>query len=133
MIGRLIVLLLVALAAVNGQYSVVSQDVGTTYVKLGLKYTGQSDYYVKPKSKIIKELVFHFKALSYSDFTFKIYDPNNERFEIPQGGIFPNDAQASFSYPLSYASYKINFTVNHFSFLIVRKSTEAVLFDSSVV
>jgi hypothetical protein len=112
---------------------VVSQDIGSTYVKLGLKYTGQSDFYVKPKSKVVKELVFHFKALTYSDFTFKIYDPNQSRFEVPQGGIFPIDAQANFSFPLSFASYKINFTTNHFGFMITRKSTDAVIFDSSIV
>jgi hypothetical protein len=53
---------------------------------------------------------------------------------VPQGaGIFPVDQQANFSFPLSITSYKINFTVNHFSFLIVRKDTDAVIFDSSVV
>lgn len=102
-------------------------------MKLGLKYTGQSEYYVKPKSKVVKELVFHFKALTYSDFSFKIYDPTTSRFEVPQGGIFPTDAQANFSFPLSYASYKINFTASHFSFLITRKATDAVIFDSSIV
>jgi hypothetical protein len=76
---RLILLLVLSLA-IQSQYAVVSQDVGSTYVKLGLKYTGQDDYYVKPKSKIAKELVFHFKALTYSDFTFKIYDANQNRF-----------------------------------------------------
>jgi len=68
----LLLLIVVSLA----QYSVVNQEIGSTYVKLSLKYTGQSDYYVKPKSKVVKDLVFHFKALTYNDFSFKIYDPN---------------------------------------------------------
>jgi hypothetical protein len=62
------------------QYAVVNQDVGSTYVKLNLNYTGTRDYYVKPKSKVVKELVFHFKALTYNDFSFKIYDPKQNRF-----------------------------------------------------
>jgi len=52
---------------------------------------------------------------------------------VPQGGIFPTDQQANFSFPLSIAAYKINFTTSHFSFTIVRKATDAVIFDSSVV
>lgn len=52
---------------------------------------------------------------------------------MPQGGIFPKDSEANFSYPLSFASYKINFTQQHFSFVITRKQTGAVIFDSSVV
>ena len=52
---------------------------------------------------------------------------------MPQGGPFPVDAQSNFSFPLSFASYKINFTINHFGFMIVRKSNDAVIFDSSVV
>ena len=31
------------------------------------------------------------------------------------------------------ASYKINYTTEHFSFLVTRKSNDAILFDSSVV
>ena len=123
--------LLIVLAL--SQYTVVKQDIGSTYIKLDLKYTGQGDYYVKPKSTIVKDLVFHFKALTYNQFTFKIYDPNYPRFELPQGGIFPEDLVANFSFPISVASYKINFTTNHFNFLIVRRSTQAILFDSSIV
>ena len=127
------VILLLLIAYANTQYTVVSKDLGSTYVKLGLKYTGQSDFYVKPKSRVARELVFHFKALTYNDFSFKIYDPTQNRFEVPQGTPFPTDAQANFSFPLSFASYKINFTLNHFGFMITRKSSDAVIFDSSVV
>ena len=63
---RNIIILLLLIIGVYSQYTVTSRDIGSTYVKLGLKYTGQSDFYVKPKSKVIKELVFHFKALTYS-------------------------------------------------------------------
>ena len=131
MLRYLIVVLLISISYT--QYTVVNQEVGSTYLKLDLKYTGQSDYYVKPKSKVVKNLVFMFRALTFYEFSFKIYDANQNRFEIPQGGIFPTDAKTNFSFPLSIASYKINFTVNHFSFMIVRKSTDAVIFDSSIV
>jgi hypothetical protein len=100
---------------------------------LTLKYTGEHDYYVKPKSKVVKDLIFYFKALTFSDFTFKIFDPNQNRFQVPQGGIFPKDPQGDFSFPLSSASYKLNYTSEHFSFLVVRRDTDAVLYDSSVV
>lgn len=51
---------------VLSQYTVVKQDIGSTYIKLDLRYTGQGDYYVKPKSTIVKDLIFHFKALTYN-------------------------------------------------------------------
>lgn len=76
---RYIVLLLLAIV-LRAQYMVTKQDIGSTYIALNLKYTGQSEYYVKPKSKVVKELVFLFKALTFSEFTFKIYDPNQARF-----------------------------------------------------
>lgn len=78
MLRFFILLLLVAISLT--QYAVVKQDVGSTYIKLDLKYTGQSEYYVKPKSKVIKELTFLFKALTFNDFSFKIYDPNQNRY-----------------------------------------------------
>lgn len=129
---RYFILILLALQ-IQTQYTVTSQDIGSTYVKLGLKYTGQSEYYVKPKSKVVKDLIFHFKALTYNEFSFKIYDSTQIRFEVPQGGIFPIDVKADFSFPLSFASYQINFTPNHFTFNITRKANGAILFDSSVV
>ncbi len=78
MLKNLLILIIVALT--HAQYSVISQDIGSTYIKLGLNYTGTQDYYVKTKSKIIKQLIFHFKALTYNEFTFKIYDPAVSRF-----------------------------------------------------
>ena len=80
MMARHLIILLLLFVYAYSQYTVASKDLGSTYVKLGLKYTGQGDFYVKEKSKIAKELVFHFKALTYNDFTFKIYDPNQNRF-----------------------------------------------------
>jgi hypothetical protein len=123
----------VLVGAAVSQYAVVGREEGSTYVKLQLKYTGSRDYYVKPQSKVAKDLVFLFKALTFSEFTFSIYDPTVPRFQVPQGGVFPTDQQANFSFPLSIAAYKINFTVNHFSFLVTRKANDAVIFDSSVV
>lgn len=76
---RLITLLLLLSLSLT-QYTVVNQDIGSTYVKLSLKYTGQSEYYVKPKSKVVKDLIFYFRALTFNDFSFKIYDPNENRY-----------------------------------------------------
>jgi len=79
-INLLVVLLVLLFIVSKAQYAVVDKEVTSSSIKLYLKYTGTNDYYVKPKSKIVKDLVFHFKALTYSEFNFKIYDPNNSRF-----------------------------------------------------
>ena len=52
---------------------------------------------------------------------------------MPQGGIFPEDKEANFTFPIIYSDFKISYTEEHFSFKIVRRKTEAVIFDSSVV
>jgi len=75
-----LVLIISIVALTYSQYAVVSQDIGSTYVKLTLNYTGTRDFYIKPKSKVVKQLIFLFKALTYNDFSFKIYDPNLNRF-----------------------------------------------------
>ena len=78
---RLLLLLVAFLLTIaQCQYKVTSKDEGSTYVRLQLAYTGTHEYYVKPKSIVIKQLVFHFKSHTSSDFSFKIYDPNNARF-----------------------------------------------------
>lgn len=59
------------------EYKVISKEVGSSSVKLGLSYTGKDNYYIKEKSVIPKELVFLLKCHSFLDFTFKIYDPTH--------------------------------------------------------
>lgn len=49
-----ILLLGLFLLIIQAQYTVVNSDVGSSYIKLSLRYSGSQDYYVKPKSKIIK-------------------------------------------------------------------------------
>lgn len=75
-----LVCLLLIFAISQAQYTVVDKQTTSYSIRLSLKYTGSSDYYVKPKSKIVKDLVFEFKALAYSEFNFKIYDPKVNRF-----------------------------------------------------
>ena len=49
-------LLLLVYAQCETQYKITTKEFGTTYFKFGLKYTGNEDYYIKEKSKIIKDL-----------------------------------------------------------------------------
>ena len=86
--------LLLTIFTTSTQYTVSSTDIGGTYIKLGLKYTGPNEYYVKPKSKVVKDLVFHFKALTYSEFSFKIYD----LFALLGVNWIPERTNVSYSY-----------------------------------
>ncbi|EGG17368.1 hypothetical protein DFA_08363 [Cavenderia fasciculata] len=57
---------------------------------------------------------------------FKIYDPKNERWEVPLVNLLP--------YPQSQPSttdYKVSFTSSPFGFAVVRQSTGEILFNST--
>ena len=69
---------------VCAQYRVTNTQSNSSTISLTLAYTGSDDYYIKPKSPIIKTLLFTFHCMTYSDFNFKMIDPNNKRFEVPQ-------------------------------------------------
>jgi hypothetical protein len=65
--------------------------------------------------------VFTFNCLAYSDFTFKIIDPLNKRFEVPQTGIFPIDPYGNFSFPISASAIDFTYTENPFDFKVIRR------------
>lgn len=101
LISLLLILLLSLLGHAKSSYRVTGSNKNTTTITLNLAYTGQEDYYVKQSSPISKNLIFTFHTLAFNDFTFKITDANNKRFEIPQSGVFPVDPLANFSFPIA--------------------------------
>ena len=78
--SKLWVALLLVSAYALTEYKVTIQEKGTSYLRLGLKYTGTDEYYIKEKSKIIKDLQFELQCYTFLDFSFKIYDPKNKRY-----------------------------------------------------
>ncbi len=85
----------------KSEYNVVSTSKNTTTITLTLNYTGADQYYLKPTSPILKNLLFTFRTHTFFDFSFKITDINNKRFEWPQQGIFPIDPEGNFSFPIA--------------------------------
>jgi len=126
----LVVLLASYVAQSRSNYKVTATNRNTTSITLILTYTGQDEYYVKPTSPIAKNLVFTFKTLAFNDFTFKITDQNNKRFEVPQSGIFPIDPLANFSFPIAASAVTIDYIENPFDFRIIRKQNGAILFST---
>lgn len=113
------------------QYKVDSASQNASSVVLSLSYTGNSSYYVKPTSLIAKKLVFTLSCHTRSDLSFKIIDPQKQRFEIPEGGLFPLDPVKNFSFPLQNSDVTFSYTQQPFIFKIQRSQTKEVLFDSS--
>lgn len=101
LLSVVILLLLLAAAQSRSDYKVTNAVRNTTTVTLTLDYTGKDDFYIKTTSPIIKKLTFTFHTLAFNDFTFKIADANNKRFEVPQVNIFPIDPLTNFSFPIS--------------------------------
>ncbi|XP_028904587.1 sucrase-isomaltase, intestinal [Ornithorhynchus anatinus] len=60
-------------------------------------------------------------------FRFKITDPNKKRFEVPHAHVKTFTGNAA-----SNPKYKIEVTKNPFSFKVIRKSNNRILFDTSV-
>lgn len=131
---KLVVLLILAVVLTvieaKSEYKVVNTVRNTTTVTLTLNYTGTDNYYIKPTSPIIKTLNFYFHTLTFSDFTFKITDPNNKRFEWPQGGVFPVDPEGNFSFPIASSAVSFEYTESPFDFKIIRKQNGAILFST---
>jgi hypothetical protein len=128
----LLFLLLALLTTIHSRssYRVYNSVRNTTTVTLTLNYTGSEDFYIKPSSPISKNLIFTFHTLAFNDFTFKIVDANNKRFEVPQSGVFPIDPLANFSFPIAASAVTFEYTENPFDFRITRKQNGAVLFST---
>ena len=107
------ILLLVCLVSLTNTlfpYRVTKTQNTSSAITLTLTYTGQEEYYRKPTSPIVKELLFTFHSYTFTDFSFKIYDPKNPRFEVPQEGYFPIEPISNFSFPISLSSVRFEYT-----------------------
>lgn len=127
------VLLLIVLAvfvSARSEYKVVSTVKNTTYVTLTLSYTGTQNYHIKENNPIIKSLNFHYQTHTFFDFSFKITDSNNKRYEIPSGGVFPVDPEGNFTFPTANGGVSFEYTESPFDFRIVRKQNGAVIFST---
>lgn len=127
----LFVLLPLLLRQSCSQYKVDSASQNASAVSLVLSYIGNSSFYIKPTSPIIKRLQFFLKCHTRSDISFKIINADSDRFEVPQGGLFPLDPAANYSFPILNSDVTFNYTVNPFSFRILRQENMQILFDSS--
>jgi hypothetical protein len=114
----------------KSDYKVVSSFKTTTSITLTLNYTGDADYYLKSTSPIVKVLNFHFQTHTFFDFSFKITDPYNKRFEVPQQGIFPIDPEGNFTFPIAASGVFFEYTESPFDFKITRKQNGATLFST---
>lgn len=121
---------LVVLAACLSEYQVVNETRNNTSITLELQYFGTDEYFLKPTSPIIKRLIFVIKVLTYNDFSFKITDADNKRFEVPQYDPFPVDPYQYFSYPIAMSAIDFTYNANPFDFKIVRRENGAILFST---
>lgn len=103
-------LALFLLASARSQYKVTSSSCDVSSCLYDIAYTGSDDYYVSPKNAIVKNIKVVFQALTFSDFTIKLTDPKNKRFEVPQGNGFPEDPAGNFTFPLIAAGYVFTYT-----------------------
>jgi hypothetical protein len=76
----LIIVFVIALGFCRSPYKVVSTQFTSSTVVLGLSYTGQEDYHVKPTNPIIKDLTFTLTTYTFNDFDIKITDVKKSRF-----------------------------------------------------
>jgi alpha-glucosidase len=129
---RFTLLLLVCVWGVLGvsEYRVVNETRNASAVTLALEYFGPDEFYLKPKSPIAKRLAFVLQTLTFDEFTFRVTDPNKARFEVPQGGVFPEDPYRNFSFPLASSAITFEYAADPFDFRVLRKENGAVLFST---
>ncbi len=75
-----LLLCIITFASARSPYKVTSAQSTSSTVVLGLTYTGQDDYYIKPSSPIIKELTFTLHVYTFNDFDIRITDAKKNRF-----------------------------------------------------
>lgn len=85
---------------------------------------------MKETSPIVKELKFVFHMHAFYDFYFKITDPHQNRYEVPQIDPWPVDPLSAFSYPINLSGVLFEYTSFPFDFRIVRKINNAVIFST---
>ena len=125
-----ILTILFTLTQTKSQYKVINTIRNTSTVTLTLNYTGTDNYFIKETSPIIKTLTFTFHTHTFFDFSFKITDPNNKRFEWPQYGVFPIDPEGAFSFPIANSAVSFEYTESPFDFRIIRRQNGAILFST---
>lgn len=127
-----ILIIFVLCLFVSCNYKVKDSKINESTIVLNLEYTGSDSYYIKPTSPIYKNLKLTLVCQSEYDLYFKITDVDSTRFEIPQYAPFPVDPLLKEAYPLNQSEFVVTFTEAPFSLKIIRKSTNELLFDSSV-
>lgn len=105
----LITLLWLVVLVQAAKYKATSVSQNASSVVVSLEYTGNDTYYVKPTSPIIKKLLFVLTCYTSTDLSFKITDAEKKRYEVPQGGIFPLDPVANFTFPLNNSQFVFTF------------------------
>ena len=131
MSSRLLLSLLLLIAASCTDYRVTGNHTNLTHIVLNLEYSGSDTYYVKPTSPIYKSLNFTLICHSFSDLSFTITDFNGTRFRIPHAAPFSVDPLARATFPLALSSFLVNYTTNPFNFKIIRRTDNELLFDTS--
>lgn len=112
-------------------YKVTNSALNESSVQLELTYTGSDTYYLKETSPILKKLMFALQCHTASDISFKITDPEKTRFEVPQTGIFPKDPSGSKRFPLKSSLFEFAYTENPFTFTLLRRDDNTVLFNTT--
>jgi len=116
-------------------YSVVNSttDPSHSYYTAILKYNGFQDHWTNQTNKVSQYLNFTYFFISPSQLVVRLTDPlNPNRWEVPHEHPFPHSDYTKKFAPYDNALVKVTVTQFPFSFKVTRKSTNEVIFDSSV-
>jgi len=128
-------LLLIAGIQAQGSYSVVNSttDAAHSYYTAILRYNGSDNYWTNQTNKISRNLNFTYYFMSPAHLIVRITDLDNpNRWEVPHEHPFPHSDYTKRYSPYDNALVTVNVTQSPFSYKIIRKATNEVIFDSSV-
>jgi len=138
MVSRLSAICLLLLFTVSYQshstYSASNSytDPDHSYFTTSLKYEGSENFFINKTNAVIQHLNFTYFFTSPEHLVVRITDNEKGRWEVPNQAPFPHMDYSKKFAPYDDALVKVEVTEKPFSFKLTRKSTNEVIFDSSV-
>lgn len=114
----------------DNEYKVLYIETTPDYISVVAKYMGTQKHYLKTNNPRLLILNVSIIFQGPSEFRVLITDRINKRWEIPDTEFYPHD-KPNCNFSNKDLLYKVEVTKNPFSFKVLRKSTNEVLFDTA--
>ena len=120
----------VTVSELVNHYKVVGHSKTETERTFDIEYQGNSTFYGNPSSSVVKRLKLSISFYAKHQLNFKIFDADNERWEVPHNNPFPF-VDPSKRIPLAHGDCHIEVVHAPFAIKVTRKDNHEVIFDTT--